>query len=120
MTPEYASPEQVRGEPVSTATDVYALGCVLYEILTGERAHRFASRDPLEVARVVCESELPPPSDAGPRELRGDLDNIVLKALQKDPARRYGSALQLSEDLRRYLDGRTVLARPDTLRYRAG
>lgn len=118
MTPEYASPEQIRGEPVSTATDIYALGCVLYEVLTGCRAHRFASQDPLEIARVVCELEPPPPSSAGARELRGDLDNIVLKAIRKDPARRYGSATELSDDLARYLHGRTVLARPDTLRYR--
>jgi serine/threonine-protein kinase len=129
MTPDYASPEQVRGEPVTTATDVYALGAVLYELLTGERPHRFKDRRLAEMERVICETEVERPSlvlaRAGAsarrrRELEGDLDNIVLMALRKEPERRYGSVDQLSEDLRRYLEGRPVRARHDTLRYRAG
>lgn len=130
MTPDYASPEQVRGEPVTTATDVYAMGAVLYELLTGERPHRFKDRTMAEIERVICESEIERPSVVVSRranapgrlrrELAGDLDNIVLMALRKEPDRRYGSVEQLSEDVRRYLEGRPVKARQDTLRYRAG
>ena len=119
MTPDYASPEQVRGDLVSTLTDVYSLGALLYEILTGRRAHQLVSRDPLEIAREVCEREMQPPSIVGGRHLRGDLDIIVLKAMQKDPARRYPSVEQFSEDIRRFLDGLPIVARPDTLAYRA-
>jgi serine/threonine protein kinase len=118
MTPEYASPEQVRGEPATTATDVYALGAALFEILTGQRAHSIKRLDPVELVRVVCESTVPAPSTIGGRRLRGDLDNIVLKAMHKEPARRYHSAAQLSEDLQRCLEQRPVLARPDSLLYR--
>lgn len=120
MTPEYASPEQVRGEAVTTATDVYALGCVLYEMLTGQRAHRITSRDPVLIAQAVCEDTPPLPSTVAGSSLHGDLDTIVMKALQKDPARRYRSVQDFAEDLRRYREGRPVLARPDTIRYRAG
>ena len=124
LTPEYASPEQVRGLPLTTATDVYSLGCLLYELLTGECPQRITSRDPLSVVEAVCLREPVRPSLAAPKphhsELRGDLDNIVLKAIQKDPARRYSSAEQLSEDLRRQLAGFPVLARPDSMAYRAG
>jgi tetratricopeptide (TPR) repeat protein/predicted Ser/Thr protein kinase len=120
MTPDYASPEQVRGEPATVATDVYALGAVLFELLTGERAHRLRSHDPLELAREICDTDVRAPSSTGAGSLRGDLDNIVIKAMQKDPARRYNSAEQFSEDIRRYLDGLPVIARPDTLVYRAG
>jgi tetratricopeptide (TPR) repeat protein len=119
MTPDYVSPEQVRGEPVSTATDVYSLGAVLYELLTGSRPHALRSYDPAEIARVVCETAIRPPSTQGHRHLRGDLDNIVLKALQKEPSRRYASATALAEDIRRYLDGLPVSARADTAVYRA-
>ena len=113
MTPEYAAPEQVRGEPVTTATDVYALGAVLYELLTGRRATRLERHTPAEIERVICEVEPEPPG------LGGDLDTIVLKALHKDPARRYPSAEALLDDLRRHLAGLPVRARPDTLGYRA-
>jgi len=119
MTPDYASPEQVRGEAVSTATDVYSLGAVLYQLLTGKRPHALQNYDAVEIARVVCQTEIRPPSTLGNRRLRGDLDNIVLKAMQKDPARRYASAEQLSEDIRRHLEGLPVAARPDTATYRA-
>jgi tetratricopeptide (TPR) repeat protein len=119
MTPDYVSPEQVRGEAVSTATDVYALGAVLYEMLTGHRAHDLQRYDPIEIARVVCETDIRPPSTWGDRRLRGDLDTIVLKAMQKNPTRRYASVVEFSEDVRRHLDGLPVAARPDTTLYRA-
>jgi tetratricopeptide (TPR) repeat protein len=120
LTPDYASPEQVRGEAISTATDIYSLGVVLYELLTGKRPHALQNYDAAEIARVICETEVQRPSTTGNRRLRGDLDNIVLKALHKEPARRYSSVEQLSEDIRRYLEGLPVLARPDTFAYRAG
>jgi serine/threonine-protein kinase len=123
MTPEYAAPEQVRGEPVSTATDVYALGAVLYELLTGRRAHRFERHTPAEYERVVCETEPDPPSSGVEHErlrraLRGDLDTIVLKALEKEPVRRYASVEALLEDLRRYQTGLPIRARPASRWYR--
>jgi tetratricopeptide (TPR) repeat protein len=123
MTPEYAAPEQVRGDPVSTATDVYALGAVLYELLTGRRAHRFERHTPAEYERVVCETEPDPPSSGVEHErlrraLRGDLDTIVLKALEKEPARRYPSVEALLEDLRRYQAGLPIRARPASRWYR--
>ncbi len=129
MTPEYASPEQARGLPVTTATDVYSLGVLLCELLTGRRPYRLPSRDPAEMARVITTIEPERPSDmaarapeatrARRRQLEGDLDNIVLMALRKEPERRYASVNQLSEDIRLHLEGRPVIARPDTFRYRA-
>jgi hypothetical protein len=122
LTPEYASPEQARGEPASTATDVYSLGAVLYELLADRPPHR-ATSNSLEALRMICEVEPQAPSAVAPAVRRGaiagDLDNIVHKALQKDSALRYATAAQLADDLRRYLDGQPVLARPATLGYRA-
>jgi serine/threonine protein kinase len=117
MTPECASPEQVRGQPITTASDIYSLGVLLYHLLTGERPYRFTTKTPEEVARVVCETEPKRPSAL--RSLSDDLDNIVLKAMHKEPSRRYASAEQLAEDIRRYLEGLPVTARKDTFGYRA-
>lgn len=123
LTPEYASPEQVKGERVTTATDIHGLGLLLYRLLTGQRAYAAVSgREALERAICVEEPGLPserPLEAIARRALAGDLDTIVLKALRKEPERRYPSASALADDLERHLDGRPVLARPDTFRYRA-
>src|SRR5215472_5472252 len=151
MTPAYASPEQVRGDAITYASDVYSLGVVLYELITGHRPYRFKNYSQAEVERVICETEAERPStivtraesDQGPdgssghivtpeavsrargvpleklrRHLKGDLDNIVLKALHKEPQRRYGSVQEFSEDIARHLEDRPVKARPNTLQYR--
>ncbi|MEZ4386920.1 MAG: serine/threonine-protein kinase [Candidatus Krumholzibacteriia bacterium] len=122
LTPEYASPEQVRGEAVTTATDVYALGLMLYRLLTGRTAQTAVGRTDAELRRHVCEDapEAPSLAAADParaRRLRGDLDTIVARAVAKDPQRRYGSPGELADDLRRWLDGRPVHARPDGAAY---
>ena len=117
LTPDYASPEQVRGERITTATDVYSLGVLLYEILTGRRPYRTSPHTPEEMARVVCEVEPErPPSGA---QVPADLVNILFMALRKEPARRYASVDQLAEDVRRYLQGLPVIARKGTFSYRA-
>jgi non-specific serine/threonine protein kinase/serine/threonine-protein kinase len=113
FTPEYASPEQVRGDPITTGSDVYALGVLLYVLLTGRTPYR-ATDDPLAQARMICEDAPIPPGTAA-----HDLDTIVLKALRKEPERRYSSVEQLSTDIARFLGGLPVLAAPDTLRYHA-
>ena len=118
LTPEYASPEQVRGRPVTTAADVYSLGVVLYELLAGEKPYRFASSDPAELVRLVCERDPERPSTRAVG-LSGDLDAIVLKAMRKEPEQRYVSAAALSEDIGRYLDGLPVEARRGSGGYRA-
>lgn len=153
MTPEYASPEQARGDTITTASDVYSLGVLLYELLTGHRPYRVSSRSMMEIIEAICEHEPAKPStailrtetspEAGPdteatvtpeavskardsephrlrRELEGDLDNIVLKAMRKEPQRRYASAEQFSEDIRRYFEHLPVIARKDTLSYLTG
>jgi len=145
MTPGYASPEQIRGEPIATASDVYGVGLLLYELLSGRRPYRVTGVLPHELERAILEDEPEPPSRAverievgdsavatetlarargsSPRELgrrlRGDLDSIVLKAMRKDPRQRYASAERLAEDLRRYREKRPVRARKGSLRYRA-
>jgi eukaryotic-like serine/threonine-protein kinase len=125
LTPQYASPEHVRGQPVTTASDVYSLGVILYELLTGARPYRITNaQSTAEIERAVCETDAAPPSAVAPsarrRELRGDLDNIVLKALRKAPAERYGTAAELAEDIRRHVERFPVQAQPDRVAYRAG
>jgi serine/threonine protein kinase len=153
MTPEYASPEQARGETITTASDVYSLGVLLYELLTGHRPYRVASLSLVEMIDAICKQEPAKPStaigrtetspggggstevtvtpekvskarDSEPyrlrRELEGDLDNIVLKAMRKEPQRRYASVEQFSEDINRYFQRLPVIARQDTLSYRTG
>jgi serine/threonine-protein kinase len=128
LTPAYASPEQVRGGAITTASDVYQLGLLLYEILAGRPAHLFREDSWRELDRVVCETDPPrfslrspvsPPTDTSPLRVPADLETIVFKALAKEPSRRYGSAEQLAEDLERFLADKPVLARPDTIVYRA-
>jgi eukaryotic-like serine/threonine-protein kinase len=125
LTPEYAAPEQLLGNPVSTATDVYALGLVLFVLLVGRHPLGAVGTSATQLARATLEKEPPRPSQAAAdavrgRVLRGDLDNIVAKALKKEPSERYGSAELLAQDLRRYLAHEPVTARPDTLVYRTG
>lgn len=140
LTPEYAAPEQVLGAPVTTATDVYGLGLVLYQLLSGRRAYEFRGRSAVELERAVVDTMPAPPSAAVTRslsdaediararattplslgrQLRGDLDTIVLTATKKDPNRRYPSAAHLADDLGRYLDRLPVRARPAGFAYRA-
>jgi eukaryotic-like serine/threonine-protein kinase len=135
-TPAFASPEQLAGRPITTATDVYALGVLLHRLLTGCHPYDLSGVTGPEVAQVVEEVAPDAPSAAAAkaattpagtpeparlsRVLSGDLDQIVLKALRKEPERRYASVADLSEDVARYLDGRPVAARPDTLAYRTG
>jgi eukaryotic-like serine/threonine-protein kinase len=124
LTPEYAAPEQVSGGPISTSTDVYSLGVVLYELLAGIRPYIAADGSVRELERAILEQEPAPPSTrvaSGDvrRRLKGDLDRIVLKALQKSPERRYQSAEAFARDVRRHLEGLPVSARGDALSYRA-
>jgi serine/threonine-protein kinase len=124
LTPEYASPEQLRGQPVGTASDIYNMGRLLYELLTGVSPYRDAGQSTADLERLICEGNAPPPSTRVPfplqRQLAGDLDKIVLLAMHVDPARRYPTAAALAADIQNYLDGRPVQARPDTFAYRAG
>ncbi len=134
LTPDYASPEQVNGLPISTASDTYSLGAVLYELLTGQRPHRFPSSSLADMEKTICETEPEKPSsvacrnaDIPPnvqkqlrRQLSGDLDNIVLKAMRKEPERRYASAAEFSEDLGRHMEALPILAQEDRWTYRAG
>jgi serine/threonine-protein kinase len=114
LTPAYASPEQILGQPISTACDVYGLGVVLYELLTGRLPYDAPSGQPMEVLKAVVEQE---PRKPG---LHGDLDDILMMALRKEPQRRYASVEAFSEDVRRFLEGRPVSARKGTWSYRTG
>jgi eukaryotic-like serine/threonine-protein kinase len=116
LTPEYAAPEQVRGEPVTTATDVHALGVLLYELLTGVRPYQGDTL--LSLQRAVCDQEVPRPSTRTAQPLDADLEAIVMMALRKEPQRRYASAGQLGDDLGHYLAAQPVTARSDTVGYR--
>jgi eukaryotic-like serine/threonine-protein kinase len=141
MTPDHASPEQVRGQAITTSSDVYVLGVLLYRLLCGSGPMLITSMRLTEIERAICEKDPPLPSQTiksedsassqtiaqargvTPHRLRrtlsGDLDNIVLKAMRKEPERRYASAQQMASDIQRYLDGRPVIAHPDTLSYRS-
>jgi serine/threonine protein kinase/Tfp pilus assembly protein PilF len=140
MTPDHASPEQVRGQAVTTSSDVYVLGVLLYKLLCGTSPFFISSMRLSEIERAICERDPPPPSDMVStnesadanavsaarattsnrlrRVLRGDLDNIVLMAMRKEPERRYASAQQMSSDIQRHWDGMPVIAHRDTLSYR--
>jgi serine/threonine protein kinase/Tfp pilus assembly protein PilF len=140
MTPDHASPEQVRGEAITTSSDVYVLGVLLYRLLTGTGPFFIPSMRLTDIERAICEKAPSPPSQAVGtgdsaeargiadarstsahrlrRSLRGDLDNIVFMAMRKEPERRYGSAQQMASDIQRYLEGKPVIARRDTMSYR--
>ncbi len=126
LTPGYAAPEQINGDPITTATDVFGLGLVLYQVLTGARPFGGAAATAREIATETCERDPDPPSkkaaggDIPARRLTGDLDNIVLMALRREPTRRYNSPGRLADDLGRHLRGEPVFARPATLGYRSG
>lgn len=130
MSPHYASPEQARGETITTASDVYSLGVLLYELLTGRLPYEFTSRSAAQIEKTICETHPMPPSQIEfkgtrseseeklRRRLRGDLDMILLMALRKEPLRRYSSVQQFAEDIRRHLNGLPVIAQRDTVGYR--
>jgi tetratricopeptide (TPR) repeat protein len=124
LTPQYASPEQVKGEAVTTATDIYSLGVVLFNLLTENYPYNFGNKTSGSLLREITEAAPSLPSEAArthisPSQLRGDLDNIVLKSLCKEPERRYQTVEQFSADIWRFVDGLPVLARPATFLYRA-
>ena len=123
LTPEYAAPEQLTAGPVTTATDVYALGVLLYVLLTARHPAGDALRSPVDMMKAIVETDPPPPSEVAPesvrRQLRGDVDTIVVKALKKNPAERYASIAAFADDLRRYLRHEPISARSDTIVYRS-
>jgi tetratricopeptide (TPR) repeat protein len=141
MTPDHASPEQIRGQPITTSSDVYVLGVLLYKLLCGASPFVIPSMRLAEIERAICEKDPVPPSQAVRvddsqsaqevaaargmsatrlrRTLRGDLDNMIAMAMRKEPERRYGSSQQMAGDIQRYLDGKPVIARRDTMSYRS-
>ncbi len=123
LTPKYASPEQIAGEPLGVASDVFSLGTLLYRLLTGRLPYPLDDASPLEAARVVREVAPTLPSQAAPRgvreALRGDLDLILLRALRKEPGRRYPTVADFAQDVERYLELKPVRAHRDSVRYRA-
>ena len=124
MTPDYASPEQLLGKPLTTTTDIYSMGVLLFELLTGSRPYTLRDLSPAAAERLVCEQESRKPSTVPSlskrtrKELAGDLDRIVLMAMDRDPSRRYLSAQHFEEDLLRYLQGKPIAARRATAVYR--
>jgi serine/threonine protein kinase len=122
MTPDYASPEQILGDPVTIASDIYSMGAVIYRLVTNERPHRIDQNDPRTIERAICMDRVVAPSVAASgnpalaRRLRGDLDSIVMLAMQKEPGRRYTSMELLAGDLRNCLEHRPVRARAGTAR----
>jgi eukaryotic-like serine/threonine-protein kinase len=128
LTPDYASPEQILGKPITTAADIYSLGAILYQLLSCAKPHRLGSATPAEIQQAVCQTQIPRPSAAVDsklpnatrlrRTLAGDLDNIVMMAMRKEPERRYSSVDQFAGDIRRHLDGHAVLARQNSVAYR--
>lgn len=124
LTPAYASPEQLRGDKVTTSSDIYSLGVVLYELLSGVKPFNFENKDLSEILRTITDDEPRPMSETGDRNLQargpgGDLENIVAMALRKEPARRYRSVAAFADDIERYLNGLPITASPNTLTYRA-
>ena len=128
MTPDYASPEQMLGQPVTVATDIYALGLLLYRLLTGVPAYSVHSLPPVEAQELICKTDPIPPSrtlrdlpndHVSSTQLAGDLDAIVLKAVRKEAIERYGSTAEMANDIKRYMACLPISARADTVRYRA-
>jgi eukaryotic-like serine/threonine-protein kinase len=127
LTPQYACPEQVRGEPVTLASDVYSLGAVFYELMTGARPYVFPELTPQVVEQVVCEEDVIPPSKVAGQDdeqlaarLRGDLDTIILHAMRKEPAKRYETVERFADDIRKHLADEPITARADDFMYRSG
>ena len=137
MTPEYASPEQILGENITTSSDIYSLGILLYQLLTGCQPYKITTSSPFAISKIITEGKIVKPSEIQRDKisstdsekckektekafnlLKGDLDNIILKAMRKDPSQRYKSVQELSDDINRYLKGLPIIARKDTIPYR--